>query len=246
MSRLDGLTDILEQAKDLDPEVVVNDWGVLRRVRSRRQGPRPVLGRGLNRMMRDPRLPDVGPEHLGGDPTPDSWKKASHDSGPFRRLMASLGIERAETDAPLQGLDAVTAGGPSLTLHMPYGMVASGRICMVSGWGKPASVRFVPPRRCDAPCRRFTIELRAPWSRRQQGATELPLVREGEILPLNRLLNRRRNSFPEPALDPAPRFLQKGNTHFYRLDEAGIRAALQWIASNDSVDRLVVEPDLPM
>jgi len=237
------LLDRLEAAPD--PEVVVNDWGVLHLVGGRPRL-RAVIGRGLNRAMRDPRLPDVGPEHLGGDAAPSSWRTASHDSGPFRRLLERLGVERVETDVPLQGLSEPSPGGPRLSVHLPWGMVASGRICMVNAWGKPASQRFVPPRHCDAPCRRFTVELRAPWQRRDATSEALPMVDAGQILPLDHLLNRRRNRYPDPEQDPAPRFWAKGNTHFYRLDGEALASALAWADDAETVDRLVVAPDLPM
>jgi hypothetical protein len=124
-------------------------------------------------------------------------------------------------------------------------MVASGRICLVNALGKPPSVRLTPPRACDAPCRKYTIELRAPWSRRRSGSS-VPSVRPGEILPLSRLLNRRRAELPPPETDPAPRFFQKGNTHFYRLDDDAAAAAWRWAEAAPGVDRVVLEPDLPM
>src|SRR5437867_3594050 len=51
-------------------EVVVNDWGVLRLVRREFPGLRPVLGRLMNKMMRDPR---VAPFYSGG---PDDARRA--------------------------------------------------------------------------------------------------------------------------------------------------------------------------
>jgi hypothetical protein len=224
-------------------EVVVEDWGVLRRVRAADM--RPVLGRGLHRLTRDPRLPDVGPEHLRGDAPPSSWNQGSLGSRRFRTFLAAAGVERVQLDVPLQGLSPLPEGVP-VAVHLPYGMIASGRICMVSSWGKPASQRFVPPRACDAPCRRFTVELRAPWSRRDAGAEAVPLVADGSFIPLSHVLNRRRNALPEAGADPAPRFLQKGNTHFYRLEGEALAAAKAWAAAEPAVDRVVLEPDIPM
>ena len=175
-------------------EVVVNDWGLLRRlgVEFDTQITR-ILGRGLNRMMRDPRVPDVGPEHLGGDALPDTWQQSSMHSRGFITLLESLGVSRIESDVPLTGLAELPPSPLHTTLHAPWGMVASGRVCLVNSWGKPGALRFVPPMHCDAPCRRFSIELRAPWSRRATGAEQLPMVEEGSFIPLTRLLNRRRN-----------------------------------------------------
>ncbi len=225
-------------------EVVVNDWGVLHRLRG--LDVEITVGRGLNRMIRDPRVPDVGPEHLGGDAPPDSWRRSSADSSTFRALLETLGVARVETDVPLQGPPPPPpADALRTTLHLPWGMVASGRICLVNALGKPPSVRLTAPMACNAPCRKYTIELRAPWSRREEGDA-VPTVKAGQILPLSRLLNRRRTELPPADEDPAPRFFQKGNTHFYRLGPGAITEAWSWAEAAPGVDRVVLEPDLPM
>ena len=72
------------------------------------------------------------------------------------------------------------------------------------------------------------------------------MVDEGAFIPLTRLLNRRRNVLPEPSADPAPRFFQKGNTHFYRLDPEQLKELFARAQSSVHIDRLVVAPDLPM
>jgi len=163
-----GLAEVarlIEAAADApDLEVVASDWGVLQLLADLGPPARPVLGRTLNRMMRDPRVPQVGPEHLGGDAPPRSWRRSSVGSSAFRALLGRLGVERVATDVPLQGLEPLPPGGPRVDAWLPHGMVVSGRICLVHALGRPAAGRFVPPRRCDAPCRRFEAELRAPWS----------------------------------------------------------------------------------
>lgn len=227
-----------------DPEVVVNDWGLLRRVRREHPEVGLVLGRGLNRQVRDPRLPDVGPEHLGGDEPPAAWGSSSAGSAAFRALLRKLGVSRVASDVPLQGALPIGDDGLPGQVHLPWGMVASGRICMVNAYGKPPSVRLVPPLACDAPCRRYTLHLRAPWTRREQ-SDALP-VPEGSFIPLTKLLNRRRNALPSAEADPAPRFWQKGNTHFYRLQDEALDRALDWARAEPSIDRVVVELDLPM
>ena len=225
-------------------EVVFADWGVLRRLRRFGTSVVAVIGRTLNRAQRDPRLPDVGPEHLGGDDAPDSWARASHDSQAFDRFLRARNVRRVETDVPLGGLgsgDAVGPEGAGIAVHLPFGMVATGRLCVVNGLGKPPSLRFIPPPACDAPCRTYTLTLRAPWQHRDAEG-----VGVGEVLPLSALLARRRNRLPPAEEDRSPRFLQKGNTHFYRLDPEATAAALVWARSHPRVDRVVWSPVLPM
>ena len=72
------------------------------------------------------------------------------------------------------------------------------------------------------------------------------MVDEGQILPLDSLLNRRRNERPVPEADPAPRFWTKGNTHFFLLEGPALGRALAWADASPAVDRVVVAPDLPM
>jgi len=231
--------------------VVVNDWGVLRRLR-RCYGDkvRLILGRGLNRMMRDPRLPDVGPEHLGGESQPDNWREGSHAGTPFKALLRDQEIARVELDYPLQGLADLPEASPDedlrFTLHLPFGMIATGRNCMVSSYGKPPSVRFMVPLACDAPCRRFTLKLRAPWSRREVGSTALPLLENQSSFRPGHPPSRRVDQLPEHGEDPAPHFLQKGNTHFYQLEGETLQQAIDWATRQSCLDRIVVEPDLPM
>jgi hypothetical protein len=234
-----------------EPEVVVNDWGALRRLR-RVYGPkvRLILGRGLNRMMRDPRVPDLGPEHLGGDSTPDSWREGSHSGTPFQGLLRDQDIGRVELDYPLQGLADLPGDSGSqplrFTLHLPFGMIATGRNCMVASYGKPPSVRFMVPLACDAPCRRFTLKLRAPWSKRAVGSAALPLLGPSSSFRAGHPPSRRVDRFSDGSDDPAPQFLQKGNTHFYELEGENLEQALQWAKRQHAVDRIVVEPELPM
>ena len=120
---------------------------------------------------------------------------------------------------PLQGLLPLPEGGPRVSAWLPFGMAASGRICLVHALGRPAAGRFVPTRRCDAPCRRYEAELRPPWAQRLAVAGE-PAARA--------------------------RFLLKGNTHFYELEGEPLRAELEWAHTSAPVDRIVACPDLPI
>ena len=226
VERVEALLEAVAEGPSL--EILVNDWGVLDLLQTRELPHRPVLGRLLNRMVRDPRLPEVGPDHLGGDAPPTSWRQSSVGTTAFRSLLERLGIGRVESDVPLQGLADLAPGGPRVSVWLPIGMMASGRICMAHALGRPAVGRFVPPRRCEATCRRFEATLSPPWGPAPAAttATPLPLARE-----------------PAPA---GPRLLLKGNTHLYELDRERIDAALAWAARSEPVDRIVACPYLPL
>lgn len=199
-----------------DLEVVVNDWGVLLLLVSRALPVRLLLGRLLNKVLRDPRLPDVGPEHLGRDALPASWRACAAGSWRFRAFLAESGIGRVESDVPMQGLEPLPPSGPAVSAWLPFGIAATGRICLPHGLHRRPAERFVPPLACGAPCRGWELDLRAPWPRRGGGDAE------------------------------GPRFLSAGNAHFYLLDGQRIEAALLWAQASPAVDRLVVQPWLPV
>lgn len=219
-------------------DVHVCDWGVLRQVRRTFSGRvRIVLSRLLNRAQHDPRVPEVGPEHLGGDAPPESWGRASHDSSSFRRFVRAQGVERIATELPLHGWAPplpFAADDPPLVVHLPWTVVASGRLCLASALGKAPSVRFTPPSACDAPCRTTRIRMQAPWS-----------FRDGpDVLVTLDSLTRRRNRLPEPA--PGPRFWKRGNTDFVRLEGETLERAIDQVLTHPNVDRVIWEPTIPM
>ena len=87
VNRLDKLLPKL----DSGCEVVVNDWGTLRRLRSDYPALVPVLGRMLNKMIKDPRLPS------------EQWTKLhphNSQSQHFIALLQRFSIDRLEMDVP--------------------------------------------------------------------------------------------------------------------------------------------------
>ncbi len=123
-------------------EVVCNDVGVLRVVRSRFSGLRPRAGRVWNRALRDPR-PGARPPNGEAD-------RARR----LRRFLADMGVRAIETDPDLVG-GFLGAGGEGLerTLHLPFAFVASGRNCLVradEGGGPPDD--WVSGGPCGAAC----------------------------------------------------------------------------------------------
>lgn len=245
LASVEAIVDASLDAFGATIEVIVADWGVLRRLRDR-FGPRVRFGlsRLLNRAQRDPRVVDTGPEHLGGDARPDSWGRASHDQAAFRRFAAAQGLAVLCTDVPMQGFGPPVlfgASDPGLVVHLPWGAIASGRLCMVSGLGKPPSVRFTPPPACDAPCRQTLLGLTPPWGPREEGVGGDPLP-DGFVSFDS--FSRRRS---RPALRPDhPTLWRRGNTDFHRLEGPSLGAAFHWARSHPRVERIVWEPGVPM
>jgi hypothetical protein len=147
-------------------EIVANDWGVLAAA-ARDERLVPVLGRCLNRMLREPRLgvalgpaaPAAAREALGGGP----WASAA-----FARLRARLRIARIEVDVP--PIPIATQCFPRdlpVSLWVPFGLVATGRVCLSASVHRAPEVlgaaRFAPGP-CRRECREARVVLAAPRS----------------------------------------------------------------------------------
>ena len=165
--------DSLLAGLDEGAEVVVNDWGVMRKVRER-GGLVPVLGRLLTRQRRGPkivRVIDYLPEDAAAH-----FRGCGITNPTVREHMASLGIERIELDNLLQGISG--AGGYKASLYYPYGYIATTRLCRVyrcdaSDFAGQYSQRRIPTR-CDRPCERYVFAL-------DKGSSPVPIFLKGNV-----------------------------------------------------------------
>lgn len=143
---------------DPDVEVVINDWGLLRLLRREFPRLRPVLGRLMNRMLRDPRIV----RYLAAGPAPEGVPRALRQSAltspVYRRLLRRLGIERVEFDNVPQGLDMdFRQLGIEASLYLPYGYVATGRVCLMGSLQLPKAKKFDVASPCCKECRQYTL-----------------------------------------------------------------------------------------
>lgn len=164
LDRLRPILAWLATLGDRRVEVVVNDWGVARLV-GLAGALRPVLGRLMNRMLRDPR---VVPGLVNAD-APEGALAAVRQSAAatpvFRRLLARMGVARVEYDNLIQGLDMdFGALGLSASLYVPYGYVVTGRVCAIGSLALPASDRFHVEADCQRECLRYTVARQAKAS----------------------------------------------------------------------------------
>lgn len=165
---LDRLRPVLAWLAGLDDprvEIVANDWGVVRVVTGDYAPLRPVLGRLMNRMLRDPR---IMPAFVGARAPANALaavRQSSISAPVFRRLLARLGVERVEFDNLIQGLDMDFAGlGVAASVYVPYGYVVTGRVCAIGSLGQPADGRFHVGAVCHRECQRYTIRRQASAS----------------------------------------------------------------------------------
>lgn len=140
------LRTLLERLPD-GSEVTVNDWGVARLVRREFPALRPVAGRLLGRMIKDPRLPSA------------AWARMYPNglrSGRFRDILDGLGIARLELDFPPFGAPDLFAGIDfPVGVRAPFGYIAKGRICKAGSLGLETAEKFAPGRVCRRECLGF-------------------------------------------------------------------------------------------
>ena len=164
----------------LDVEVVVNDWGLLAMIRRERPDLRVVVGRLLNKMMRDPRVTpfyDQGPQ-----PAREALASSSLSISLFQDFLRSRGVARVEFDALYQGIALdLKATGLAGSIYLPFGYVATGRICVFAALhhSKEDKFRFDIP--CRHECQDWSIEQRDSRSPYEE-ARDLTLFRRGNTV----------------------------------------------------------------
>ena len=148
--------------RELHPdEVVVNDWGVLRWLRREQAHIRPVLGRLMNKMIRDPRVAS----HLDDPRAPreavDALRGFSISAGSYRKFLEEKQVGRVEIDNPLQGLAVdFTAQEIPASIYLPFGYVTTGRTCLPGSLGMPPAEKFSHLGQCGRECGGTVLELK--------------------------------------------------------------------------------------
>jgi len=139
-------------------EVVFNDWGVFRLLRSGHPGLVPVMGRLLTKIKRGPRimnfldtLPRAALEH---------YRSTNLDVPRYQRFLEDNAIGRAELDNPLQGLDLSGVSKKlRLSLYIPFAYVTTTRFCLTANADKPDKKGFIGVFPCRRECRTYTFYL---------------------------------------------------------------------------------------
>lgn len=147
----------------VDTEVVVNDWGVLKMLSGNFPKLRPVLGRLLNKMVRDPRVA----RSFTGEGAPGEsamvFRQSGVTVGVYQSFLKSMGVERIEVDNLIQGVDLdfrqLEFEG---SLYYPYACITTGRACLMGSLGLSAKQKFKPQLGCGQQCRDYTAIMSAP------------------------------------------------------------------------------------
>ena len=156
LRRLELLLQVIAQRRP-GSEVVFNDYGLLRILRSRYSELEPVMGRLLNRMKRGPRLmtvidklPQTTVEYFqGSNLTVPALSKFFNDNG----------VRRVELDNLLQDFD-FSLDNLSASLYLPFAYVTTTRLCLVSSCDIPEREELIGVFPCKRECQKYTFYLR--------------------------------------------------------------------------------------
>ncbi|MBI4476425.1 MAG: hypothetical protein HY654_04585 [Acidobacteria bacterium] len=170
--RLRALFEWLAALNSQDVEVIVNDWGVLHLLGRDFPALRPVLGRLMNRMLRDPRIA----AHFATARAPSAALQALRQSGVtsavFRMFLTRASVARVEFDNLIQGLDMnFDELGVAASLYIPYGYVATGRVCPIGSLSLRKEEKFDVASPCGQQCQLYTLRFRysdSPFDNRDQ------------------------------------------------------------------------------
>ena len=188
IKRLRLLLDMLPA----ETEVIVNDWGTLRLIKKDYLSLKPLLGRLLYKMIKDPRLPSA------------QWTRLHPHSGqskPFHHLLDRFGIDHIEMDVPpFTQSDQFNVGELDLSVHLPFGYVVKGRMCRIGSLNQDDPNKFVVGHACQKECLDYVTLLERP----NQSLAEQKNLKQKELQ-------------HESAKDLLG--FQRGNTQFYRYSQ---------------------------
>lgn len=162
-SILQGLCRLTEESGKA-MEIVVNDWGVYHHVRSHYPQFNLMLGRLLNKMIRDPRVAsfynqdevaaaaEAGKRVMQGTGLFSSW---------FGQFLQTERLSGIEFDPLLQDMDLSACPKHwHVSFHFPFGCVASGSACMVGFMEADKKDKFRGDPSCKQQCQTAVFELK--------------------------------------------------------------------------------------
>ncbi len=125
-------------------EVVINDWGTLHLLYRDYPSLVPVLGRMLNKMIKDPRLPS------------EQWTQLHpYISQPehFQSLLKRFNIDQMEMDVPpFAKTEQFNSEPMGLSVHLPYGYTFKGRMCRIGSLNQKDNGKFITAHACQKEC----------------------------------------------------------------------------------------------
>ncbi|WP_286884897.1 hypothetical protein [Aneurinibacillus sp. UBA3580] len=142
-------------------EVVLNDWGVYHHVRTNFPSLHIVIGRLLNKTIRDPRIADYYDDERAPESARNVVKETGLFSDSFSRFLESANVVGIEFDELVQEHKLAQHKSPyRLSFHFPFGCVASGNACMVGFMEASKKEKFRGDPECKQQCQLYTFELK--------------------------------------------------------------------------------------
>lgn len=139
-------------------EVVINDWGTLQRLHTEYTSLTPLLGRMLNKMVKDPRLPS------------EKWSQLHpYISQPehFQSLLRRFNISQIEMDVPpFAKVEQFNSSPLDLSVHLPYGYTLKGRMCRIGSLNQKDDRKFLTAHACQKECLTY-------WTRTERPGVDL-------------------------------------------------------------------------
>ena len=157
LRRLDSLLQVIAKKRP-SSEVIFNDYGVLRILRSRYDELEPVMGRLLNRMKRGPRLMMVI-DRLP-QTTVEYFKSSNLTVPALSEFLNNNGVRRVELDNVLQGFD-FSLDNLSASLYLPFACVTTTRLCLANSCDISEKEEMVGVFPCKRECQKYTFYLRS-------------------------------------------------------------------------------------
>jgi hypothetical protein len=159
---LSPLLDFLnahEKMLDWKIEVVVNDWGVLRLLKSKYKSLTPILGRLMLKMKKDPRLSFKTHRYFSGKL--HLLNQCSLTVPIYRDFLREYNIKRIELDFLQQGIGMnFSEWDMEASLHLPINYITTSRLCSMASLGKePKDKLKYYNVKCERECQKYETEL---------------------------------------------------------------------------------------
>lgn len=150
----DNISHILKKLEN--PEVVINDWGVMKLAKSYKI--QPVLGRLLTKMKKGPRIMNY--IHNYPKEMVEHFQKANVGLPIFQEYLIKQGIKRVELDNALQGINMnFSDSNINASLYHPFVYLTTTRRCLVNSCDVISKRDIIGIYPCNKECQKYTIEL---------------------------------------------------------------------------------------
>ncbi|OZI10633.1 hypothetical protein CEW92_15855 [Bacillaceae bacterium SAS-127] len=142
-------------------EIIVNDWGVYYYTKEHFSNLHLVIGRLLNKSIRDPRVAHYYNESNAPEEGKDFFKNTGLFSTAFEQFLADGKVTGYEFDQLIQGNSLnEKESEKTIGLHFPFGCVASGSACMVGFMDTDKMDKFRGDPECKQQCQLYIFELK--------------------------------------------------------------------------------------